>query len=335
MSIRVQNWLSAPTALLLQLAACQATTAAPSRHPACASAAPASPSEYVPVVTTGSPHSVTLIETEPGVKLELLDWGGTGSLLLLLPGMGNTAHVFDDFALAFIDRWHVVGLTRRGFGASTPRPGSSASYALSTLGTDILRVLDHLGAPGAVFAGHSFAGEELTWLAIEHPERVAALVYLDAAYDRAAHGKEFAGASRPEPPTTPADFESARAYAAHLSRIMEMPVALDEVVATFQFDESGHFLGPAPKADVITQMLSSIVSPDYTRIRAPMLALYANADYWPSDKAAVFARERVQLARALPRARVITMDHAPHYLFLTHQEQVVRYMREFLGGLGL
>jgi len=326
--------VSAPTALLLLLAACQAPTATPSRPPASAIAAPASPSAYVPIVTTGSPHSVTLIETEPGVMLELLDWGGTGPLLLLLPGMGNTAHIFDDFALAFVDRWHVVGLSRRGFGASTPPPRSSASYALSALGTDILRVLEHLGAPRAVFAGHSFAGEELTWLALEHPERVVALVYLDAAYDRAAHGKEFAGASRPEPLTTPADFESARAYAAHLSRIMEMPVPLDEIVATFQLDHRGHVVGPAPKGDVITQMLSSIISPDYARIQAPTLALYANADYWPSDKATVFAREREQLARALPRARIITIDHAPHYLYLTHQEQVVRYMREFLGGLG-
>jgi hypothetical protein len=114
--------------------------------------------------------------------------------------------------------------------------------------------------------------------------------------------KEFAGASRPEPPTTPADFESVRAYAAYLSRIMEMPVPLDEVVATVQLDQRGHVVGPAPKGDVSTQMLSSIDSPDYARIQAPMLALYANADYWPSDKAAVFAREREQLARALPRA---------------------------------
>src|SRR5690349_16708763 len=213
--------ISASTALLL-FAACPAAPATQSRPPAPSSAAPASPSASLPSVTTGSPHGVSLIETEPGVKLELLDWGGTGPLLLLLPGMGNTAHIFDDFALAFIDRWHVVGLSRRGFGASTPPPRSSASYALPALGTDILRVLDHLGAPRAIFAGHSFAGEELTWLAIEHPERVTALVYLDAAYDRAAHGKDFAGASRPEPPTTPADFESARAYAAHLSRIMEI-----------------------------------------------------------------------------------------------------------------
>jgi len=32
---------------------------------------------------------------QPDVKLEVLDWGGTGRNLVLLAGLGNTAHVFD------------------------------------------------------------------------------------------------------------------------------------------------------------------------------------------------------------------------------------------------
>jgi hypothetical protein len=35
------------------------------------------------------------VEVEPDVKLEVLDWGGTGRELVLLAGLGNTAHVFD------------------------------------------------------------------------------------------------------------------------------------------------------------------------------------------------------------------------------------------------
>jgi non-heme chloroperoxidase len=36
------------------------------------------------------------IDTE--VRSEVLDWGGTGRTVVLLAGLGNTAHVFDDFA---------------------------------------------------------------------------------------------------------------------------------------------------------------------------------------------------------------------------------------------
>ena len=45
-----------------------------------------------------SPHSVQFITVDKDVRLEVLDWGGSGRPIVLLAGMGNTAHVFDDFA---------------------------------------------------------------------------------------------------------------------------------------------------------------------------------------------------------------------------------------------
>ena len=45
-----------------------------------------------------SPHKATLVEVEEGVKLEVLDWGGTGRALVLLAGLGDSLHVFDDVA---------------------------------------------------------------------------------------------------------------------------------------------------------------------------------------------------------------------------------------------
>ena len=45
-----------------------------------------------------SGHKVSFVTVEPGVQLEVLDWGGTGQTLVLLTGMGDTAHVFDEFA---------------------------------------------------------------------------------------------------------------------------------------------------------------------------------------------------------------------------------------------
>src|SRR5215208_6448256 len=64
-------------------------------------------------------HKVTFVTVEPGVELEVLDWGGTGETLVLLAGGGDTAHVYDQFAHQFTDRFHVVGITRRGFGRSS------------------------------------------------------------------------------------------------------------------------------------------------------------------------------------------------------------------------
>lgn len=40
------------------------------------------------------------VEVQPDVKLEVLDWGGTGRNLVLFAGLGNTAHVFDSLIRA-------------------------------------------------------------------------------------------------------------------------------------------------------------------------------------------------------------------------------------------
>lgn len=66
-----------------------------------------------------SQHKVQFVTVEDGVRLEVLDWGGTGRPIVLLAGLGYTAHVFDGFAEKLTDSYHVYGITRRGYGASS------------------------------------------------------------------------------------------------------------------------------------------------------------------------------------------------------------------------
>ena len=55
-------------------------------------------------IQNGLPHTVRTIDAEGRVALEVLDWGGTGPAMILLAGLGNSAHIFDDFASAFEPR---------------------------------------------------------------------------------------------------------------------------------------------------------------------------------------------------------------------------------------
>ncbi len=64
-----------------------------------------------------SPHRSALV-TADGVRLHYLDWGGSGDAVLLLPGMGSTAHAFDDIAPKLTDRFRVFALTPRAHGES-------------------------------------------------------------------------------------------------------------------------------------------------------------------------------------------------------------------------
>ncbi len=275
----------------------------------------------------GARHQVHRVEVGPGAVLEVLDWGGSGPPVVLLAGLGNSAHIFDDLASALLDRWRVLGISRRGFGASsTPSTG----YDVPTLGADILRVLARLELSRAFFVGHSVAGEELTWLGSEHAGRVLGLVYLDAAYDRVAL-REHRPPPTPEPPTTAADLASPASYAAYMSRGMGMPMPVDEVLASFDFAPDGRFVGLKPKLDVIVKIADAVRVPNYGQVRAPTLALYALADHWNEDYSAYTAREREKLGRALPSARIVVIPHGKHYLFLSHRAEVVQELRAFLA----
>jgi|WetSurMetagenome_2_1015567.scaffolds.fasta_scaffold00023_55 hypothetical protein len=124
-------------------------------------------------------HKAHYIRNNHGITLEVLDWGGSGTPMVFLTGLGNSAHIFDNFAYQFTDRFRVIGITRRGYGNSS-KP--SYGYDLETRVADNIMVLDHFNFQKAIFVGHSIAGVELSRLGAAYPERVSKLVYLDA-YD--------------------------------------------------------------------------------------------------------------------------------------------------------
>jgi hypothetical protein len=88
-----------------------------------------------------SPHQVRFVTVDSSVKLEVLDWSGTGRPLVFV-GCYLTAHVYDDIAPKLTDRFHVYGLTRRGVGASD-RP--SIGYDPKRRAEDMLDVITALG----------------------------------------------------------------------------------------------------------------------------------------------------------------------------------------------
>jgi pimeloyl-ACP methyl ester carboxylesterase len=119
--------------------------------------------------------------TANGIKMNYLDWGGTGDVIILLAGLGNDAHVFDEIAPSFTDKFHVIGLTRRGFG-ETERPAKG--YETTTRVEDIRAFMDAMKIERAHSSDIRSPGDEMTLFATLYPQRVMKMVYLDAAYDR-------------------------------------------------------------------------------------------------------------------------------------------------------
>ena len=211
-----------------------------------------------------------------GVQLEVLDWGGTGPPIMLLAGYHLTAHAYDDFAPRLTRIGHVYGITRRGFGASS-RPESG--YTSQRLSEDVLRVLDTLKLLKPVLMGHSFGRQDQTILAENHPERVAALVYLNSAEDPTAkdYGVEPADAKR-----LPAaardnlkpDFSSFQAYRVWQKRVHGVAFPESELRQLYAANPDGT-LGAYCCPKVRDAMFKGLEKPDFFRIKVPVLAFFA------------------------------------------------------------
>lgn len=296
-----------------------------------------------------SPHSVTFVAVAPGVQLEVLDWGGTGPNLVFLAGLDDVAHGFDDFAPQFRDHFHVVAITRRGYGASTQTP---TGYDLATRVHDLTAALDSLNIGKAILVGHSMAGDELTGFAGTHPDRVIALVYFDAAYDHSILN-DLIG-SFPQQPPLSADSASPKAFQHYQLVTFGMLNPEAQIRATEVFDARGHLKSDVTPGTVDSQMLAGAGHPDYSKVHAPALAIDAVIDSAPqlfprwsklddstraqgrrfADQITAWgAAQRALFKKGVPAARVIELHGANHYVFYSNRSDVVREMRDFLSHL--
>ena len=164
-----------------------------------------------------SPHRIQFVTVQREVRLEVLDWGGSGPSLVMLAGLGGTAHDFDDFAPKLTAAHHVWGMTRRGFGASSVPTPTLANYSAERLSEDILVVCQQLHLTKPVLIGHSMAGEELGVIGTHQPEAVSGLIYLDPGYSASPkvlqrssllHQRFLETRSDRETPAVPVDLSS-------------------------------------------------------------------------------------------------------------------------------
>ena len=114
--------------------------------------------------------------TRPEGSLAYSDYGGTGELVIMLPGMGALRNEYRYLAPALSDAgYRAVTLDLRGQGESSV-PWSA--YDVPSVGGDILALIDHLGGGPAHVIGTSFAPAPAVWAAVERPESIRSLVLI-------------------------------------------------------------------------------------------------------------------------------------------------------------
>jgi non-heme chloroperoxidase len=304
-----------------------------------------------------SPHHITFVTVHNGVKLELLDWGGTGRAVVLLAGY-QTAHEYDDIAPKLTAFCHVYGITRHGFGASS-RPDSG--YNAQRSAEDVLQVLDALKLDHPVLAGHSFGGLDLLTIGAQHPALIAGLVFLDSGDDPtlpfSAYGVEEVDTKRlpasmttPEPQPDNSSFQAFRKSELKAHGVM-MPEA--ELCQRYPINSDGSIGEDSTPKWVRDAIYAGIQKPKYSNIHAPVLAILAVPlqldeqfkKYQPrteDERAAMeqkyamgeaFTKRTAQDLERNPNARIVTLPGASTYVFLSNENDTVHQMHSFVAGL--
>jgi pimeloyl-ACP methyl ester carboxylesterase len=109
-----------------------------------------------------------------GLELHVLEWSQEGVPLVLLHGLGNEAHLWDDFVPAVAPHYRVLALDQRGHGDSDWDP--EARYDAESMTDDLESVLRAFDIDRLVLVGFSMGGRVAMTFAGRHPERLAGLV---------------------------------------------------------------------------------------------------------------------------------------------------------------
>lgn len=306
-----------------------------------------------------STDQVQFVPVEPGIKLEVKDWGGTGRPVVLLAGLGGTLHGFDNFAPKLTGKYHVYGITRRGYGASSAPDPTAHNYVADRLGDDVLTVLDRMGIKLPVLIGHSFAGEELSSICSRFPNRIAGLVYLDAA-NRYAFSPAHRGDFRID------TLELRRELTASLDAIspaeQRQAIAhLQEMLPQFEadLDQEKQLWATAPempakdyeeqvkeRATREGQIEKAALDGErrYSQLNCPVLAIFAlphdhglppgpkrdAVDAWEMKE---FGPLADSFEKGVPTARVVRIPHAKHGVYQSNETEVVRDIEQFITSL--
>ena len=307
-----------------------------------------------------SSHEVSSIAVESNVRVEVLDWRadelGEKPVLFLIPGLGATAHSYDAIAPKLARRYSVIGMTRRGIGSSS-RPDQG--YDIERLSQDVLQVLDTLGVDTAILVGMSMGGEELSYLGANHPERVAGLVYLDAAYDRT--GNEQLSAPAPtvllpsRPPPRPSELMSYEALGRYYQRTGDRSPIMPEGEVMALYDLASGAFRPRFDTRYLDAIEMGVEAPDYANISVPALAIYAVPsspeslmEPWYNRNDPVIRRtidevfewqvriQSAQIARfrdGVTDSEVLVLYDADHRIIDSNEEEVLNAIDAFIEQL--
>jgi esterase len=264
------------------------------------------------------------------MRFHYLDWGNKQlPTIVFLHGGALTAHTWDLVCLALRDDYHCVALDQRGHGDSDW--AQDGDYSIGAALADTKGFVDHLGLDRFILAGMSLGAINSLAFAVAHPERLDALVIIDAGPEMRRPGssriRDFVNAVQ-ETVTVEAIIEEALKFNPRrdpkILRRSLMHNLRQQPDGTWKWkydtrrfkalDQDRHRAERAKLADGLA------------RIACPALVVRGGE----SD---VFHEEDgIRLAQRLPAGKFVTVPRAGHTVQGDNPKDLVAELRRFLSG---
>lgn len=252
------------------------------------------------------PFETVFVGPAPRIALSV---AGAGQLVVFLHGIGGNRRHWDRQLAAFSSRFRAAAWDARGYGDSDDYEGP---LDFSDFSDDLLRVLDFFAVERAHLVGLSMGGRIARNFALEHPERVAALVLANTS----------PGFDALSPEEVRRFVEERKARSPEASRRLisprARPGALEELVAGFEAVHPPSYLKTVEAS--VTQDRGAALE----ALCVPVLVVTSEDDplYAPA-----LARA---MARRIPGAEVVEIAGAGHLSNLEQPERFNAAVLEFL-----
>jgi pimeloyl-ACP methyl ester carboxylesterase len=256
------------------------------------------------------------------------DVAGDGLPLVLIHGSWGERQTWGFVIPALAESFRVISYDRRGHGESTAPPDVGTVHDDVA---DVVSVIDALGDGRAHVVANSYGACIALRLAADHPERVARMVCHEppmlGVLDADENGKAIADEERRKLAEVRQILERgeyAEAAEYFVERVALGPGMWSELPPPLQqmfVDHARTFLGELRDPDALGADLDALA-----RISAPVLLTHGE------QSPAFFAPIVERLGRLLPNARQRLLSATGHVPHMTHPDEYVPVVRDFLLG---